>query len=184
MTTLTSLNKTLTEEKILEGALTIKNNRNQTLDNILFSLTGDLSEIVVVQPQALTLSPFQEQNILITVNKKKSLDKEFYTGALIASRQGFSLSFPMSFTVLSESPREQPPLSLNETTSSEEPDLGSLFNYSVQPPEKVKQRHITLITFIIIIFLSIIFYLLMKRPYTKRQTFKQYIGKMEKNKNK
>ena len=156
-----SLNRTIAEEKTLEGALNIKNNRNETLDAIAITLTGDLSEITVVQPASLVLRPYQEYGITITVNQKKSAKKNHYEGALVAAYKGFSLSFPMSFRITHENTTSVIP-SLNQTPDQTQPspDIDSFFNYSVQPPHKVKKRPTTLLGFIVVIVFAVFLNLL------------------------
>lgn len=182
VTTMTRLNRTMIEDKTLEGTLRIKNNLNETLDAVQVSLSGDLRDIVQLQPESMVLAPFQEQDILITVNKQKSLAKDFYAGTLVATYQQFELSFPMTFAVMREAPAEPPTSFMNETPKEAQPptDLDTFFNYSVQPPERVKKRPTTLISFLVVLVLAVFFYLLLRKPITKRQTFEQYVRKMEK----
>ena len=176
-----SLNKTISEDKTFEGTLVIKNMLNKTLEDISLYLIGDLEEIVAFSPETFMLFPSNEQGISIVVNKKKSLKKESYSGALVAAYQGFSLPFPMAFTVQQKS-MPPPGVAANNTPAKNQgsEELENFFNYSVVPQEREKQYHITLIAFIIILALGILVYILLRKSVVKKQTFAQYIKKMEK----
>ena len=181
VTNFPSLNKTILEDKTFEGNLVIKNMLNETLQDVLIYLIGNLDEIVDFTPNSIILLPFEEQSINIIVNNKKSLNKNLYSGALVATYQDFSIPFQMSFTKQEKPSQEQinPPPTVKETQEDNQ-DIEDFFNYSITPQPEKKQKHTTLILFLVILAIGLFFYLLLKKSTTKKQSFSQYIKKIEK----
>ena len=181
VTNFPSLSKTILEDKTFEGNLVIKNMLNETLQDVLIYLIGNLDEIVDFTPNSIILLPFEEQSINIIVNNKKSLNKNLYSGALVATYQDFSIPFQMSFTKQEKPSQEQinPPPTVKETQEDNQ-DIEDFFNYSITPQPEKKQKHTTLILFLVILAIGLFFYLLLKKSTTKKQSFSQYIKKIEK----
>ncbi len=181
ITSLPYLNRTIREDKTFEGTLVIKNMLNKTLNDISIYLIGDLDEITEFSPESITLPPLAELGIDIIVNKEKSLKKPSYSGSLVATYQGFSMPFSMDF-IREEKPKKeevatQPTV---KEAQEEDQDIEDFFNYSVAPQPEKKQKHTTLVIFLVILAIGLVIYILFKKPITRKQSFSQYIKKMEK----
>jgi len=178
-----AINRTLKQQVTLEGDLTIKNTLNTTAENISVFLTGDLVEIGEVTPSLLTLHPLGEVVIHLVFNRRKSLEKEYYTGGVAAMYHDYALFFPITLRRLSEPSSGGIETMLNETRaepSKHQQAQETFFNYTFAQKVKGAQKHPTLISFIIILFVVMLIMMWMKKTTTKKRTFSEYIKEVEK----
>jgi hypothetical protein len=176
-----SLERTIDEKKTLQGTITLKNLKNETLSGISLSVTGNLSTFVAFTPSSFSLPPFTEQSITLTVNEKKNAVLQYYSGSIVATYQGFSLPYDMKFTITH-------PVKINLTATTNQTqkppkttdDISSFFNYTIQstPPKKTKSY--ALWGLIAALALGVVFSYLLRKQTVKKQTFGQYIGKLGK----
>ena len=173
------LERTIDEKKVLKGTIALKNLRNETLQGVSLTLVGNLSSLVYVSPSGFDVQPFGQQNITITVNEKKQAPLEKYSGSLVATYQGFSLPYEMSFTIT-----HAPSISIttNETITKpqQQDELEYFFNYTVQPTAKTLKRNYALWSLIIALALGILFSYLLKKQTVRKQTFGEYVKKIQK----
>ena len=187
LTSLPSLEKTISQDKTLEGALEFKNNLNQTLTNIKFSLTGNLDEILRIDYKTLAnLQPYETNSQYFWLNEQKNPQETLYSGNFIISVDNFELKFPIIIHI-QESKEEikQTPEKIEETAEKKEEQPKELFPgiKEIQEPEKKiektgKSRNFKIIFLIISLSLMFIIYLFLKKP--PQQTFSEYLSKLEK----
>lgn len=186
LTALTSLDKTINKDQTLEGALEFKNALNQTLNDISFSLTGNLDKIFRIEYSHLDkLLPYEANSQYFWLNEQKNPQETLYSGEFIISVDDFKLNFPIIIHIqkLKEEPEETPE-EIEETAEikEEEPKLFPGIRELPEPEKKTekpeKSRNFKIIFLIISLSLMFIIYIFLKKP--PQQTFSEYISKLEK----
>ncbi len=175
------LKKTLNKDQSLKATIIVKNEVNKTLENISFSLTGNLKEIITLNITNLDkMNYLEEQEQIIWINKEKNA-KEFYDGDLIVeSSEGHKDQFSISLTFTSE---EKIELEKEEIDLGQEQEGEDIFknimpiNLTKETKEKEKKKNPTLLLFIIIILIIIVISLLLNK--SKPRTYKDYISKIK-----
>ncbi len=171
------LTKEMQESTPITGSIYFKNFLDETLNNIKISLTGNIQDIVEIEPLEFeSLSPNEEKQLDIVVNENRLLLEDSYSGDLIISSDKYSFKLPMNFIKV-EIAEEPEFLAIEETTEPiKELNLTEQITTDEEEPEP-KTKWIYLLS--IIILLIIFLYLAFKKPKTKKQTFKQFIKKIK-----
>ncbi len=93
---LKSIEQTLTVSKTLEGTLPLQNTANSALHDITFSLSDHLSEVVTLDPPSVgKLNPGEVRSFTITLNKNKTLTKDYEGNLTITTSEGAKSILPI-----------------------------------------------------------------------------------------
>ena len=79
------LTKEIEESIPITGSLYIKNNLNESLNNLKISLTGNLQDIVKLETTEFDLATGEEKRLDIIINEDRILLEDSYSGDLIIS---------------------------------------------------------------------------------------------------
>ncbi len=182
-----SLKRTLEPTQVLQGDLSIANNGPEEVSNISIALTGNLKDIVTVDPLHISsLAPNSTATLTIIVNQRREPLLTQYTGTITASTLKETLTYPMEFMILipTTGPAQQSNESKLFTQKKEEQPADftfTAFNLS-STEEKEPQKPAGALIVLIILIIGAIIYVLGRKKVVKRVPFTQYVGDLERKK--
>ncbi len=97
-----SIDVSVEPSKSLSGYVTVKNTGTNTLDSVVFELTGNLSNVVDLQTPQTSVAIGETFKEYIYVNQKKNSLPGSYEGNLKVSYNGKSIEYPIYVNVLGE----------------------------------------------------------------------------------
>ena len=188
------LTKEIEESIPITGSLYIKNNLNESLNNLKISLTGNLQDIVKLETTEFDLATDEEKRLDIIINEDRILLEDSYSGDLIISNDK-SFTFPMTFNVV-EAAEEPESLTLEEVTDDEfisDEDFDDIEEPECYDASDCDEGYIceedTCIEFksnfkwayllVLVIILIIFAYISLRKPKEKKQSFKQFLGRIK-----
>lgn len=191
ITDLSYLNRTINQDEVISGTITLKNYLNKSLSNIKFSLTGNLKKIIKINETSFDkLDAFQSRDQYLIINQNKNA-LGYYEGNLIATSGNYKAEFPIYITIKEketieeefiEEPEEfieeeEEPL---EEVTEEEFEI-SFFNISSEE-EIIEEKKVSGIKVYIVVILIIIILLYIYNKIRKKKvkTFDDYLSSIKK----
>ncbi len=182
--------QTISPDIVLAGALSLKNQGNESLNNISVALVGNIKAITSVDTTFIpSLEPQQSLDIALTINQNRDAVPSLYEGVLQASAGSESASFPISIVVQEETSGQESnetavnlDLKQNGMPSTEEENLLNINLTKKEVSQQAKKEYpvgLIIIT-LFILGVAITLYMLKKKKPVKEETFDEYIKKIRK----
>lgn len=181
--------QTISPDIVLAGTLSLKNQGNESLNNISVALIGNIKAITSVDTTFIpSLEPQQSVDITLTINQNRDAIPSVYEGVLQASTGSESASFPISIVVQEEPSGEENnetavnlDLKQNVMPSTEEENPLNI-NLSKPVPQQAKKEYPVGLMIITLFILGVVItlYMLKKKKPVKEETFDEYIKKIRK----
>lgn len=179
--------KTITSDMALTGVLSIKNEGNLSLENIVLQFIGDIRKIATMDTTTIPqLLAGQSLDITLSINEALDASAGVYPGILKAEAMGTEAIFPIYIEVRQKESGE----SINKTTVdldlkenvpiTRDPDIRA--NLSKQRQETSERSYPLglMVMTLAIIVLGIVFSMMRKKKVVKDEAFDDYIKKIRK----
>jgi hypothetical protein len=190
LTELDILNKTIKKEQYLAGPLKFKNYMKNSLNDLTFTLTGNLDEIIklnITHLDEITSEETKEQ--YIEINKEKDAASGLYYGELILNtKEGYSDTLSIYIYVEYEPVADRTREKLSEEPKEPvgEEEFGETYEFlnfsqpvSTVKEEEKKSSFIT-VFLILIIFIVIIYILFRKVTRKRKMSLEEYVSSLKK----
>lgn len=182
------LAKTINTDQAIEGNLYMSNNLNISLDGLNSEFTGNLNNVISINPSTFNALPNSNFSSFMSINPSKDIDAGTYSGELIVSNEEYSSRLKITITVneIAEEPNteiEEVEYPVEETPEESPPpeELFVPWNLSEGYEEEAKVAASPFM-YLIVIFLiiSILIFLLSGKKSTKKKSFSQLVSESQK----